>query len=497
MEKYVLKNKTVLIIMLGLFMASCMSLNDSTRPAQPIKQWKYGTTLPSGKEFSVTIRSDSIFEETSFAGTFTGDPLRFACKPNSFQSFESDLLYTSKIKFLYEIYDLLYEYTYDSANGICPQLRIYDRDGSPVKITYVYFGDSNENEIESFKIKENTDGVYYYNIPPNTEKIEVQGENSVYAYGGCKYKSGMGDVIFYTIPEINRGYWWENEDSLYYIPIGVEIGDTANYLFLPRVNDCINCTYSQEAIFVNGWKYKGYAFPKDAKIFGLPPQIVLYPGFNRYTLSPDEIAKAEKILRDSINVCCNGEGRWYDPPINKKRLHKYLRQYVGFLNENNEVVVCVYLSLKKAVEESKADPTTDIIVLRKNGSNMWEIKINLNTGELFDMEVNGVAENWKQLNDSETNCTFALNIELAEGNGAVRQSDDGYSIEFSQDKGTRVTDPDGGFSGKYAALFEETYHAVDIDDGVFKIGEQTAMDEARAWQFAAEAPGTKPMGVVD
>lgn len=393
MGNVILKNKVIIIIVLGLIFAACGSLNDSIRPAQPIKQWKYSTTLPSGKEFSVTIRSDSTFEETGFAGTFTGEPLRFVCKPNSFQSFESDLLYTSKIKFLYEIYDLLYEYTYDSANGICPQLRIYDRDGSPVKITYVYFGDSNGNEIESFKAKENTDGVYYYNIPPNTEKIEVQGENSVYAYGGCKYKSGMGDVIFYTIPEINSCYWWKNEDSLYYIPIGVEIGDTANYLFLPRVKDSINCTYSQEAIFVNGWKYKGYAFPKDAKIFGLPPQIVLYPGFSRYTLSPDEIAKAEKILRDSINVCCNGEGSWYNPPINNRRLHKYLRQYVGFLNENNEVVVCVYLSLKKAVEESKADPTTDIIVLRKNGSNMWEIKINLNTGELFDMKVNGLI--WK------------------------------------------------------------------------------------------------------
>lgn len=39
-------------------------------------------------------------------------------------------------------------------------------------------------------------------------------------------------------------------------------------------------------------------------------------------------------------------------------------------------------------------------------------------------------------------------------------------------------------------FFEETYHAVDIDNGVFKIGEQTAMDEARAWKFAAQAPGT-------
>lgn len=79
------------------------------------------------------------------------------------------------------------------------------------------------------------------------------------------------------------------------------------------------------------------------------------------------------------------------------------------------------------------------------------------------------------------------------GNFNVRslsKSFQGFYLDCAGYLGT-VMHLDSAFSPKYAALFEETYHAVDIDDGVFKIGEQTAMDEARAWQFAANAPGTK------
>ena len=100
---------------------------------------------------------------------------------------------------------------------------------------------------------------------------------------------------------------------------------------------------------------------------------------------------------------------------------------------------------------------------------------------------------WDILNKSDKVYTFILNNDLPlDKNGVVRKSEskNGYDIVFSQDKGTRVTSEFGGFSPKYAALFEETYHAVDINNGKFIIDNQTAMDEARAWQFAATAPGT-------
>ena len=65
-------------------------------------------------------------------------------------------------------------------------------------------------------------------------------------------------------------------------------------------------------------------------------------------------------------------------------------------------------------------------------------------------------------------------------------------IKFTTNFGTRTTSL-GGFSPEYAALFEEVYHAVDYDKGRFSLGVGstiTRKDEARAWKFAAKAPGT-------
>lgn len=74
-----------------------------------------------------------------------------------------------------------------------------------------------------------------------------------------------------------------------------------------------------------------------------------------------------------------------NPPITKKTLRKYVRQYVGYLTDNNEVVVKIYLNKI----DPDDDPSSDILEYFDGGSNHWSIRINLNTGELYDMEVNG------------------------------------------------------------------------------------------------------------
>ena len=70
-----------------------------------------------------------------------------------------------------------------------------------------------------------------------------------------------------------------------------------------------------------------------------------------------------------------------------------------------------------------------------------------------------------------------------------RENDGSISIIFSSVQSSR-TSYDGGFSIKYASLFEETYHAADYDRGRLDYDHPTCMDEARAWKFATKAPGT-------
>lgn len=95
------------------------------------------------------------------------------------------------------------------------------------------------------------------------------------------------------------------------------------------------------------------------------------------------------ILRDSIesNYVKSKQKVYRKPPINKKTLKKYVRQYFGFLSEDGDVIIQIYFNRGHVINEM----SKDIIVVLDGGFNHWSIKINLSTKELFDMYVNGAA----------------------------------------------------------------------------------------------------------
>jgi len=95
--------------------------------------------------------------------------------------------------------------------------------------------------------------------------------------------------------------------------------------------------YSQNVIYVKEKCYEGYIFSKEHSIWGFPPEK------ERYTLSPEDISRVEKILRDSINTYYvkSNQKAYIKPPINRKTLIKYMRQYVGYLTDSEEIVIWV------------------------------------------------------------------------------------------------------------------------------------------------------------
>lgn len=143
--------------------------------------------------------------------------------------------------------------------------------------------------------------------------------------------------------------------------------------------------YSQTAEYVKGKGYNGYVFPKEHAIWGFPPE------YNRYTPSQKDIERAEKILKDSIGTdyIISNQTQWKTPPINKRTLKKYVRQYIGYLSENNEIIVCIYLN--KDIELGKDKLSEDIISVLDGGGNHWHICINLFTKKLTNMSVNGTS----------------------------------------------------------------------------------------------------------
>ena len=73
--------------------------------------------------------------------------------------------------------------------------------------------------------------------------------------------------------------------------------------------------------------------------------------------------------------------------------------------------------------------------------------------------------------------------------GGIEINENGSYDIISSEGGERTTQ-EGGFSKKYATLFEETFHACEFDKGKLDLKEHTCLDEAKAWKFATKAPGT-------
>ncbi|GAA4850874.1 hypothetical protein [Algivirga pacifica] len=111
----------------------------------------------------------------------------------------------------------------------------------------------------------------------------------------------------------------------------------------------------------------------------------------RWTPSQDEILKTESILRNKLK-----ESAQYVPmngasgcPIIHKKLKHYYRQYVAFKNEKGERIIHINCHWDKKRNYYAYD--TDYTLVMDGCSYYWSVSVNLDTGELFDLWVNGVA----------------------------------------------------------------------------------------------------------
>jgi len=114
----------------------------------------------------------------------------------------------------------------------------------------------------------------------------------------------------------------------------------------------LNNIYSQNAAYVKGKSYEGYIFPKEA-LLGNPPEK------NRYTLSLEDIAMAEKILGEYMK---SNKNREIPLPKNRRALKKFTRQYLGYLSSNNEIIIRINLFDKRKLEDGQS-PSTETIPL--------------------------------------------------------------------------------------------------------------------------------------
>ncbi|WP_334126872.1 hypothetical protein [Empedobacter brevis] len=139
---------------------------------------------------------------------------------------------------------------------------------------------------------------------------------------------------------------------------------------------------SSNPIYIEMKCFKGYIFEQEynaAWINGITK--------DRFTPTKEDITKVEEVLKKNlktINVNIPNQGG--KCPIIHKKIKKYNRQYVGYIDTEGNKIIWVNFIWEKNCPENWNKELVDIF---DGCSHYWNIKVNLSKEMLFDLSVNG------------------------------------------------------------------------------------------------------------
>lgn len=143
-------------------------------------------------------------------------------------------------------------------------------------------------------------------------------------------------------------------------------------------------SFGHPSFYVHEKCYTGYVFEKEHFVL-----MSVENSEERFTPSANDISLVENVLKKNIaNLNIKLINQPKDFPVIHKNLKKYIRQYVGFINNSNEKIIWINFLWKN--KYTKEEISKEIINIKDGGSYFWNIKINLQTGELTDFNVNGI-----------------------------------------------------------------------------------------------------------
>lgn len=145
------------------------------------------------------------------------------------------------------------------------------------------------------------------------------------------------------------------------------------------------CINPQPSCPVKGKGFKGYIFGKDHFVL-----MTIENQQERYTPEKQDIHLAERVLKEGLAVVNNPmNNQGGGCPVIHKNLKKYIRQYVGFVNEAGEKVIWINFIWKSDADEKRL--AKEIGSALDGCSHYWNIKVNLDKGILYELNVNGSA----------------------------------------------------------------------------------------------------------
>lgn len=142
----------------------------------------------------------------------------------------------------------------------------------------------------------------------------------------------------------------------------------------------------QPSCLIKGKGFKGYVFDKEHFVL-----MTIDDQSKRYTPDKQDVFLVENLIKNrlkGINTSLENQGGEY--PLIHKSLKKYVRQYVGFVTKGGERVIWVNF-IWKSSENDEERLSKDIVTPLDGCSHYWNIKVNLDKEEVFDLNINGSA----------------------------------------------------------------------------------------------------------
>jgi len=115
----------------------------------------------------------------------------------------------------------------------------------------------------------------------------------------------------------------------------------------------------------------------------------LIPG-QRFTPTRQEIDKAETELLTNLKTLNKQLVNQSSTPIIHKKLHKYKRQYFGYIDKDGNRILLINCFWSKD-KHFDGRWLTERIMVFDGGSYYWNVKFNLDKNEMFDLDINGYA----------------------------------------------------------------------------------------------------------
>ena len=132
---------------------------------------------------------------------------------------------------------------------------------------------------------------------------------------------------------------------------------------------------------ISGNNYHGFSFHKNWAV-----DFIVENQEGRYTPTDLDIAKAERLIQKKIAyVNRNHENQEGRCPIIDEHMHRYERQYVGFVDLNGAHIIWVNFLWD---DTPQAMLKKDIVRTSGGCGKYWHIKCNLDTEKVYGLEVN-------------------------------------------------------------------------------------------------------------